>query len=116
MKTKSKNQKQKQNTGLVNRPEQSSTENQNKGNLAFISFRERETNRQKPSGYIMASLARWMPNQHKLARVVGGLITIQFAHAPIQRVRQELSEFGFSWNEKQYIWQHYGAPKGGKAV
>ena len=76
--------------------------------MPFINFRERETNRRLPAAYIMASLARWMPYQHRLAKVAGGLISIQFDKAPIQRVRQELSEFGFSWNEKRNAWQHYG--------
>ena len=90
------------------RPEQLSTGKQGKNNLPYVNFRERETNQHLPASYIMASLARWMPYQHKLARVVAGLITIQFKTPPIQRVRQELSEFGFSWNQKQNAWQHFG--------
>ncbi len=113
MKTNNKNQKSK----AQSRPEQLSTGTREKNNLPFISFRERETNRHLPAGYIMASLARWMPHQHKLARVVGGLISIHFEKAPIQRVRQELSEFGFSWNAKHNVWQHYGCvSKGGANV
>jgi hypothetical protein len=109
MKTKSnKFQKQNENSGLANRPEQLSTRRRSKSNLPYINFSERETNRQLPADYIMVSLARWMPYQHKLAKVAGGLISIQFEQAPIQRIRQELSEYGFTWNEKRNSWQHIG--------
>ena len=105
MKTNSnKNQK----SGAQSRPEQLSTGTRRVSNLPYINYSERETNRHLPADYIMASLARWMPYQHKLAKIAGGLISIQFEQAPIHRVRQELSEFGFSWNEKRQIWQHVG--------
>jgi hypothetical protein len=109
MKTKSKNQK---NSELKNRPEQLSTGNaiqaRGRGEMPFISLRERETNRRLPVQQVLKSLERWMPAQRKLAKVAGNIISIQFPEAPVRRVRQELAEFGFSWNEKRNAWQHFG--------
>jgi len=96
------------NEGAQSRPEQVSTGTKTSDNTTFFNFRERYHNLNQPADYILASLARWMPKQHKLAKVARGVITIQFPYAPMYQVTRELSELGFWWNAKRNAWQHYG--------
>src|SRR5690349_16283935 len=47
-----------------------------------------------------------MPEQFKLAEVVGKWIWISFPEQPIERVRADLSQLGFHWNNTRKCWQH----------
>jgi len=103
---------------LKNRTEQSSTESESvsenpksklenqKSIKPYVDYALRERNRQLPSERVLEILKRWNPAQYKLAEVVGNWIWITFPEAPIERVRAELSQLGFHWNNKRQAWQH----------
>jgi hypothetical protein len=97
---------------LKSRPEQLGTKGNNgkqgKGEAKrlYVNFKERETNRNLPTERVMALMNRWMPKQHKLAKVIGQWIWIRFPEAPEEEVRRELSQLGFHWNRKRQAWQH----------
>ena len=71
-----------------------------------MNFKQREVNRQMPTGQVLEVLRRWMPLQYELAEVVGQWVWIRFQEAPVEQVRRELSELGFHWNAKRQTWQH----------
>ena len=72
----------------------------------YVNFEERERNRQLPVDKVLAVLRRWMPRQYELAEVVGQWIWITFPEQPIERVRADLSQLGFHWNNTRKCWQH----------
>ncbi len=72
----------------------------------YVNFEERERNRQLPVDKVLAVLKRWMPRQYELAEVVGKWIWITFPEQPIERVRADLSQLGFHWNNTRKCWQH----------
>ncbi len=72
----------------------------------FVNFAERDYNRQLPLDKVLAALKRWMPRQYELAEVVGEWIWITFPEQPIERVRADLSQLGFHWNNTRKCWQH----------
>ncbi len=120
MKTNKQNKQEKKNSEeLQSRSEQSSrTENSNPENSQpstpnsqlsvrpFVNFAERDYNRQLPLDKVLAALKRWMPRQYELAEVVGKWIWITFPEQPIERVRADLSQLGFHWNNTRKCWQH----------
>ena len=107
-------------SGLPIRPEQSSTATaaaaaetaptaQPKRDTAprpYVNFEEREKNRQLPVERVLAILKRWNPRQYELAEVVGKWVWITFAEQPDERVRADLSQLGFHWNNTRKCWQH----------
>lgn len=111
MKTKSK-KTQNATPGLLIRPEQSSTETQPETKQTqtkpFVNYAEREQNRLLTADKVLASLKRWMPKQYALAEVVGKWVWITFPEPPVERVRAELSQLGFHWNNHRKCWQHPG--------
>jgi hypothetical protein len=72
----------------------------------FVNFAERDFNRKLSVEKVLEKLQRWMPEQFKLAEVVGKWIWITFPKPPIERVRAELSQLGFHWNNTRKCWQH----------
>ena len=84
-----------QETGSVNAPVK-----------PYVNFAERDFNRKLSVEKVLARLDRWMPEQFKLAEVVGKWIWITFPEPPIERVRAELSQLGFHWNNTRKCWQH----------
>ena len=72
----------------------------------YVNFEERERNRQLPVEKVLAVLKRWMPRQYELAEVVGKWIWITFPEQPVERVRADLSQLGFHWNNTRKCWQH----------
>jgi hypothetical protein len=84
-----------QETGTVNAPVK-----------PYVNFAERDFNRKLSFEEVLARLKRWMPEQFKLAEVVGKWIWITFPEPPIERVRAELSQLGFHWNNTRKCWQH----------
>ena len=72
----------------------------------FVNFEERERNRQLATARVLELLKSSMPRQFELAEVVGKWIWIEFAEAPAQQIRAELSQLGFHWNGKRQAWQH----------
>jgi hypothetical protein len=99
MKTKSKNQTQ--NSGLLNRPEQLSTENRPKINLEL-----RRANRKLATEKLLALLRNQTPNFFELAEVVGKWVWIQFDGKQPAKVTTVLAELGFHWNYSRQLWQH----------
>jgi hypothetical protein len=71
-----------------------------------VDFAKREANRLLPTNTVLELLKSTMPRQFELAEVVGKWIWIQFAEAPAQQIRAELSQLGFHWNGKRQAWQH----------
>ena len=121
MKTNKQNKaEQNSNSGLPIRSEQSSTaaapENktettpQSGGKTdsvkPYVNFAEREFNRTLSMEKVLEKLRRWMPQQYHLAEVVGKWIWITFPEPPIERVRTELSQLDFYWNNTRKCWQH----------
>jgi hypothetical protein len=72
----------------------------------YVNFAEREFNRTLSAEKILEKLERWMPEQFKLAEVVGKWIWISFSEPPLERVRADLSQLGFHWNNTRKCWQH----------
>ena len=72
----------------------------------YINFAERQFNRNLPTDKVLARLQRWMPKQHELAKVIGTWIWITFPEQPEERVRADLSQLGFHWNNTRKCWQH----------
>ncbi|HWV98521.1 MAG TPA: hypothetical protein VNZ64_02395 [Candidatus Acidoferrum sp.] len=72
----------------------------------YVNFEEREHNRHLPVDRVLAVLRRWMPHQYELAEVVGKWIWIAFPEQPVERVRADLSQLGFHWNNTRKCWQH----------
>ena len=99
MKTKSKNQNQK--SGLLNRPEQSST-----GNRPQINFERRYANRVLKTETLLELLRRETPRFFEAAEVVGKWVWIQFDGKQPTDVTRVLAELGFHWNRTRQTWQH----------
>jgi hypothetical protein len=78
----------------------------NRSARPYVNFEEREHNRQLPVERVLAVLKRWNPRQYELAEVVGKWVWITFPEQPIERVRAELSQLGFHWNNTRKCWQH----------
>jgi hypothetical protein len=72
----------------------------------YVNFAEREFNRKLPMEKVLEKLRRWMPQQYELAEVVGKWVWISFPEPPIERVRADLSQLGFHWNNTRKCWQH----------
>ena len=101
MKTNTKNQKQKTNTGLLNRPEQLGTDTRPK-----IDFALRRANRKLNTESVVGLLREKAPNFFAVAEVVGKWVWIQFADKQPVEVTSTLSELGFHWNNTRQTWQH----------
>ncbi len=72
----------------------------------YVNFAERDFNRKLSVEKVLEKLERWMPAQYELAEVVGKWVWISFPEAPAERVRAELSQLGFHWNNVRKCWQH----------
>jgi hypothetical protein len=76
-----------QETGSVNAPVK-----------PYVNFAERDFNRKLSVEKVLEKLERWMPEQFKLAEVVGKWIWISFPEPPMERVRADQSGAG-AWCE-----------------
>jgi hypothetical protein len=99
MKTNTKTQNRK--SGLLNRPEQSSTSNRPK-----IDFALRQTNRALTTERLLALLRNETPRFFEVAEVVGKWVWIQFRDKQPATVTCVLAELGFHWNNTRQTWQH----------
>ena len=80
---------------------------QTSGNVKpYVNFSERDFNRKLSVEQVLEKLRRWMPKQYELAEVVGKWIWITFPESPAERVRADLSQLGFHWNNTRKCWQH----------
>ena len=91
-----KNQK----SELKNRPEQLSTENRPKIDMAL-----RRANRQLETEKLLA-LLRNEPRFFEVTEVVGKWVWIQFSDKQPPTVTRVLAELGFHWNNRRQSWQH----------
>jgi hypothetical protein len=120
MKTKSL---KKQSSGLPSRPDEQRSENTSttaaqapaeQGSapapapriLPYVNFQQRQENRALPTDKVLDLLRQWMPEQYGLAEVIGKWIWITFPEQPAEKVRGQLSQFGFHWNNVRKCWQH----------
>ena len=87
-------------------PETAQPVTQNAPVKPYVNFAERDFNRSLPVEKVLEKLKRWMPAQYELAEVVGKWIWITFPEAPDERIRAELSQLGFHWNNTRKCWQH----------
>jgi len=118
MKTNKKNRAVSKNSSeLKNRTEQlSETETssaktlepvtQNAPVKPYVNFAERYFNRSLPVEKVLEKLKRWLPAAYEIAEVVGSWVWITFPEAPAERIRAELSQLGFHWNNVRKCWQH----------
>jgi hypothetical protein len=74
--------------------------------LPYVNHQEREANRALPTARVLELLRRWQPKQYALAEVVGQWIWITFNQQPAEKVRADLSQLGFHWNNSRKCWQH----------
>ena len=82
------------------------TVSQNAPVKPYVNFAERDFNRSLPVEKVLEKLKRWMPAQFELAEVVGKWVWITFPEPPEERIRAELSQLGFHWNNTRKCWQH----------
>jgi len=102
MKTTTQNaNKKNQKSGLSIRPEQVSTEDRPKINLAL-----RRANRKLETEKLLALLRSETPSFFERVEVVGKWVWIQFTDKQPPTVTSVLSELGFHWNRKRLAWQH----------
>ena len=87
-------------------PETAQPVTQNAPVKPYVNFAERDFNRSLPVEKVLEKLKRWMPVQYELAEVVGKWVWITFPEAPDERIRAELSQLGFHWNNGRKCWQH----------
>ena len=119
MKTNKQNKKEKQNKSeLQSRSEQLSGNNNSQTATApaqpapqktarpYVNFEERDRNRQLPVEKVLDTLRQWMPRAYELAEVVGKWIWITFPEQPVEKLRADLSQLGFHWNNTRKCWQH----------
>ena len=87
-------------------PEKGQTVTQNAPVKPYVNFAERDFNRTLSVEKVLEKLKRWFPVQYAHAEVVGKWVWITFPEAPAERVRAELSQLGFHWNNTRKCWQH----------
>lgn len=95
------NTNKKQKIGAQSRPEQLSTENRPKIDMAL-----RRANRRLDTGKLLALLRSETPSFFELAEVVGKWVWIQFTEKQPSEVTRVLAELGFHWNNNRQTWQH----------
>ena len=74
--------------------------------LPYVNFEERDRNRQLPVDKVLDTLRQWIPRAYELAEVVGKWIWISFPEQPVEKLRADLSQLGFHWNNTRKCWQH----------
>src|SRR5271165_6366831 len=92
-----KNQK----SGLKSRPEQLSTDNRPKIDMAL-----RRANRKLETEKLLALLRSEAPRFFEVAEVVGKWVWIQFSDKQPPTITRVLAELGFHWNNARQTWQH----------
>ncbi len=87
-------------------PEPTRKDTTNQKPLPYVDYQQRELNRALPTSEVLTLLRQHLPDQYRLAEVVGKWIWIEFPEAPAQDIRAKLSQFGFHWNNVRKCWQH----------
>ncbi len=94
------------NSQTATTPEQQPTTAPQKTVRPYVNFEERDRNRQLPVDKVLETLRQWMPRAYELAEVVGKWIWITFPEQPVEKLRADLSQLGFHWNNTRKCWQH----------
>ena len=74
--------------------------------LPYVNFEQREQNRSLSTDQVLDLLRQWLPEQFNLAEIVGKWIWVTFPKPPAEKIRGQLSQFGFHWNNHRKCWQH----------
>ena len=74
--------------------------------LPYVNFAQREQNRSLSTDQVLDLLRQWLPEQFNLAEIVGKWIWVTFPEPPAEKIRGQLSQFGFHWNNHRKCWQH----------
>jgi hypothetical protein len=74
--------------------------------LPYVNFEQREQNRSLSTDQVLDLLRQWLPEQFNLAEIVGKWIWVTFPEPPAEKIRGQLSQFGFHWNNHRKCWQH----------
>jgi len=74
--------------------------------LPYVNFEQREQNRSLSTDQVLDLLRQWLPEQYNLAEIVGKWIWLTFPEPPAEKIRGQLSQFGFHWNNHRKCWQH----------
>jgi hypothetical protein len=106
MKTNTNKNQKNTKSGLLIRPEQSSTESKPKSDRPKIDLALRRVNRQLETEKLLALLQTNAPRLYELAEVVGKWVWIQFSNKQPSDVTRVLAELGFHWNNRRQSWQH----------
>jgi len=85
---------------------QPSTLNQAERILPYVNFEQRERNRSLSTDQVLDLLQKWLPEQFNLAEIVGKWVWVTFPEPPAEKIRGQLSQFGFHWNNHRKCWQH----------
>src|SRR5512138_149431 len=74
--------------------------------LPYVNFEQREKNRSLSTHQVLDLLQKWLPEQFNLAEIVGKWVWVTFPEPPAEKIRGQLSQFGFHWNNHRKCWQH----------
>ncbi len=91
-------------SGLGSRPEQSGAKVAKA--LPQINWSKRMENRTLAVGSLLPKLSNVLPDVYAVAEVVGKWVWVEFKRKPARKVRRELAELGFHWNNTRRLWQH----------
>ena len=85
---------------------QASSLNPSERILPYVNFAQREQNRSLSTDQVLDLLRQWLPEQLNLAEIVGKWVWVTFPKPPAEKIRGQLSQFGFHWNNHRKCWQH----------
>lgn len=72
----------------------------------YVNLKLRDERRLLPPDAVIALLREHAPELYNLAEIVGEWVWITFETEPAEKVRTQLSQFGFHWNNARKCWQH----------
>jgi hypothetical protein len=73
---------------------------------AQIDMARRYANRALNTDSLLSLLRNQAPNLFDVAEVVGKWVWVQFNDIPATKIRRQLAELGFHWNNARQSWQH----------
>ena len=76
------------------------------GPRAYVNLKLRDQNRMLAADALIDLLRQHAPELFNLAEIVGEWVWITFETEPAEKVRAQLSQFGFHWNNARKCWQH----------
>jgi len=76
------------------------------GDRPLINWAKRNANRVLNTDALLALLRTETPSLFDVAEVVGKWVWVQFSDIPAAKIRRQLAELGFHWNNYRQSWQH----------